>query len=113
MPPAALRVLVMMAFDSRSTPEPRVLSDETRRQLRAAVLELWARSAAGDDALAAALDRMIHEARERALRAEELIVAFKALLADLPELDAGDRRLEAAHFRERLITLSIKAYYGR
>jgi hypothetical protein len=34
------------------------------------------------------------------------------LLAHLPELNAPERRLEAARFRERLITLCIKAYYA-
>jgi plasmid stabilization system protein ParE len=56
---------------------------------------------------------MVREAQARALRAEELIVAFKGLLADLPELGAPERRLEAVHFRERLVTECIRAYYAR
>lgn len=115
----------MMAFDSRSTPEPRTISDATRALLAGAVLHvwndpaLWHRHADGlqapavNAALTRALDETVAEARDRALRAEELIVAFKDLLASLPALNAPDRRLEATHFRERLITECIRAYYTR
>lgn len=119
------RRVVMMAFDSRSTPEPRPISDPVRALLADAVLRAWeepARWQRGADggatsdvgaALAAALGRVVAEARERALRAEEVVVAFKALLASLPELNVPERRLEAVHFRERLITECIRAYYRR
>ena len=103
----------MMAFDSRSTPEPRALSEETLLVLREAVLRLWLQPASSDEALVEAIGRTVHEARDRALRAEEVIVAFKSLLLDLPELGAPDRRLEAVRFRERLVTQCIKAYYER
>lgn len=115
----------MMAFDSRSTPEPRSISAATRAALGAAVVRLWndpARWQAGDgdgrrvrlDAqLVAAVDRTVREAQARALRAEEVIVAFKDLLGELPELLVPERRLEAVHFRERLITECIRAYYAR
>ena len=115
----------MMAFDSRSTPEPRTISEPTRALLGDAVLHvwndptLWRRQPDGLSApavnagLTRALDQMVTEARERALRAEEVIVAFKDLLASLPALNAVERRLEATHFRERLITECIRAYYTR
>jgi hypothetical protein len=101
----------MMAYDSRSTPEPQPLSELTSAALRDAVIRLWHHADDGDAALESAVARMVAEARERNLRAEDLILAFKALLAQLPELNAVDRRLEAVRFRERLITLCIKAYY--
>jgi hypothetical protein len=101
----------MMAYDSRSTPEPRPLEDATVAALREAVMHLWEQPDEGDGPLHAALARMVAESRARALRAEEVIVAFKEILAGLP-LHAGERRLEATHFRERLVTLCIKAYYG-
>ncbi len=111
----------MMAFDSRSTPEPRTISEPARALLADAVLRVWsdpaalqaASGAAGVPALSAALDRVVADARDRALRAEEVIVAFKELLAGLPALNAPERRLEATHFRERLITECIRAYYTR
>lgn len=115
----------MMAFDSRSTPEPRTISEATRALLADAVLRVWndpthwhrgtdaAQTPAVSAALSRALDHMVAEARERTLRAEEVIVAFKELLASLPALNAPARRLEAMHFRERLITECIRAYYTR
>ena len=115
----------MMAFDPRMTPEPRTMSDTTRDALTAAVVRLWndpagwrrvgrdSRRVELDDALVAAVDRMVREAQARALRAEEVVVAFKSLLGALPELAAPERRLEAAHFRERLVTECIRAYYAR
>lgn len=115
----------MMAFDSRSTPEPRTISEATRALLADAVLRVWNdpahwhRGADGGQtpavtaALSRALDEMVAEARDRSLRAEEVIVAFKELLASLPALNAPERRLEATHFRERLITECIRAYYTR
>jgi hypothetical protein len=54
---------------------------------------------------------LVREARDRALRAEDVLVEVKALLSGMPELDAPERRLEVARFREQLITRCIKAYY--
>jgi hypothetical protein len=102
----------MMAYDSRSTPEPRPLGEDTAAALRDAVLQLWNEPAEGDAALQAAITRTIADAREQSLRAEDVIVAFKHLLTHLPELNAPERRMEAVRFRERLITLCIKAYYA-
>lgn len=119
------RPVAMMAFDSRSTPEPRTISEATRTALAAAIVRLWhdpagwqasggeGRRVHLDAELAAAVDRMVREAQARALRAEEVIVAFKDLLGGLPELTAPERRLESAHFRERLVTECIRAYYAR
>lgn len=102
-----------------------MISEATRTLLANAVLHvwndpaLWRRQVDGEQmpavsaALTHALHEMVAEARERALRAEELIVAFKELLAGLPALNAPERRLEATHFRERLITECIRAYYTR
>ena len=102
----------MMAYDSRSTPEPRPLGDATAAALRDAVLRLWSHPTEGDAGLQTAGAQTVAEARQRSLRAEDLILAFKDLLASMPELNAPERRLEAARFRERLITLCIKAYYA-
>ena len=101
----------MMAPDSRSTPEPRLLADDTMAVLRAAVVQLWHQPRGAEDALREALALVTAEARSRALRAEDVIVAFKSLLASLPELHSGPRRMEAVAFQERLVTMCIKAYY--
>ena len=63
-------------------------------------------------AIADPSSEMVAEAQSRALRAEEVLVAFKELLGAIPELAAPERRLEAVHFRERLITECIRAYYA-
>jgi hypothetical protein len=115
----------MMAFDPRSTPETRSISEPTRAALTGAVVRLWhdptgwqrtgseARRVELDADLVSAVDRMVREAQARALRAEEVIVTFKHLLGEIPELTAPERRLEATHFRERLVTECIRAYYAR
>jgi hypothetical protein len=102
----------MMAFDSRSTPEPRSLSDGTLAAMRDAVLRVWNDPDGADPVLQVALAQVVDEARRRTLRAEEVIVSFKSLLASVPELNSPVRRLEGARLRERLITLCIKAYYS-
>jgi hypothetical protein len=103
---------MMMAHESPPLPEHRPLGDDTVAALRAAVLQLWERPDDGDAALHAAFTRMAEEARARSLRAEEVIVAFKDILAGLPALQRGGRRLEASRFREQLVTHCIKAYYA-
>ena len=100
----------MMAPDSRSTPEPRMLAHDTMAVLRAAVIRLW-EDRGSEDELRDALAVVAREARTRSLRAEEVIKAFKSLLGALPELHSGARRMESVAFQERLVTLCIKAYY--
>lgn len=107
----------MMAYDSRSTPEPRAFTEQTRARLHDAVCALWmadsvdARDAAGAS-LGGALARAVAEARERELRAEEVLVTFKALLDELPGADQPGRRFAAVRFREQLVTRCIQAYYS-
>jgi hypothetical protein len=101
----------MMAHDPRLTPEPRPLSDDTLAALRAAILRLWHVRDVEEDELRGALALMADEAHTRALRAEEVIVSLKSLLAELPELSTGPRRMESTRFQERLVTMCIKAYY--
>ena len=102
----------MMAYDSRSTPEPRSLSAETMAALRDAATAQRPDIDVPNESLAEAVRRAANEAQSRTLRVEEVIVALKVLLDSvLPRPGAppqGEDRL-----RERLITLLIKAYYGR
>lgn len=102
----------MMAFDSRSSSDRPRLSDQTVAELREVVLQLWSAPESVDGQLGRALDALVREARERALRAEDVLVAVKGLLADLPQLDDPARRMEGVRFREQLVTRCIKAYYG-
>ena len=102
----------MMAHDSSSSPRPRALSDETTSALRTAVLGHLRRAADDSDALGDAVSRVVAEARERDMRAEELILAFKALYDALPEPASAAVRAEQLRLRERLVTACINAYYG-
>ena len=102
----------MMAPDSRYSPEPRALSEQTLAALRRAVSSHQGRSADSDESLRRAVDAVVAEARARQMRAEELILAFKAVYNALPEPAAAAARAEQLRLREQLITACIKAYYG-
>lgn len=102
----------MMAHDSSSSPPPRILSDETTAALRTAVLGHLRKGPGDGEALGDAVARVVAEARERDMRAEELILAFKALYDALPEPGSAAARAEQMHLRERLVTACINAYYG-
>jgi hypothetical protein len=102
----------MMAHDSRLQPEPRPLSDETLAVLRAAVASHVQRAGDREEGLERAVAAVVREARERTMRPEELIVAFKALYATLPEPPTSAARAEQLRLREQLVTACIRAYYG-
>jgi hypothetical protein len=93
------------------TPESRSLSEPTIDHLRRAVQERRLAPAAGDAALQAALESVAAEARARALRPEELIVALKQVMdeARAPRSTSSDER----HLREWVVTTCIKAYYSQ
>ena len=103
----------MMAHDS-SSQRPRALSDTTTAVLRSAVLGHLGRTpgSASDGALGHAVGLVVAEAREREMRAEDLILAFKALYDALPEPGSAAQRAEQMRLRERLVTACINAYYG-
>lgn len=103
----------MMAHDSRFSPEPRPLSDETLAVLRKAVLGHLERKSDPERELEQAVAAVVDEARERSMRPEELIIAFKALYATLPDPPTIAARAEQLRLRERLVTACIHAYYGR
>jgi hypothetical protein len=103
----------MMAHDSRFSPEPRPLSDETFEVLRTAVLGHFERKSDPEPGLEHAVAAVVEEARERSMRPEELIIAFKALYATLPDPPTTAARAELLRLREQLITACIRAYFGR
>lgn len=101
----------MMSPDSPQKPHPRELSTQTTAALRAAVLHHLERSSDGDASLGRAVAAVVAEAREREMRPEELILAFKNLYDALPESPSAVRRAEQMQLRERLVTACIRAYY--
>lgn len=101
-----------MAPDSRYSPEPRALSEQTLAALRRAVSSHQGRHADSAAAVRLAVDAVVAEARDRQMRAEELILAFKAVYNALPEPITAAARADQLRLREQLITACIKAYYG-
>jgi hypothetical protein len=90
-------------------PEPRPLSESTLEQVRRAIQDRRQSPAAGDGNLQAALSAVALEARERAIRPEELIVALKQLIDELPgtRSNSGEER----RLREWIVTTCIRAYF--
>jgi hypothetical protein len=103
----------MMAHDSRFSPEPRPLSDDTLAVLRTAVLGHLEQNPDPERGLEQAVAAVVDEARERSMRPEELIIAFKALYAALPDPATTAARAEQLRLREQLVTACIRAYYAR
>ena len=101
----------MMAPETPYQPHPRQLSAETTAALRDAVLRHLERGADGDESLGRAVSIVVAEAREREMRAEELILAFKTLYDALPEPKSAVARAEQVHLRERLVSACIRVYY--
>ena len=103
----------MMAPDQPYQPHSRHLSVETTAALRDAVVQHLQRGSDGDDSLGRAVSIVVAEARERDMRAEELILAFKNLYDALPEPKSAVARAEQVNLRERLVSACIRAYYNQ
>ena len=91
------------------TPDPRPLSAHAVEQLRQAIADRRQTPQVGDDALRRALEVVAVEARQRALRPEELIVTLKQVIDDTPgaRLTSGDDR----RLREWIVSTCIRAYF--
>ena len=103
----------MMAPDHPYQPHSRSLSAQTTAALRDAVVQHLERGSDGDDSLGRAVSIVVAEARDREMRAEELILAFKHLYDALPEPKSAVARAEQVHLRERLVSACIRAYYNQ
>jgi len=90
-------------------PESRPLSEATLEQLRTALKDRRQSPAMGNEALQAALEVVAAEARERALRPEELIVTLKQLMDD--PRTARSTSSEDRQLREWVVTTCIRAYF--
>ena len=62
--------------------------------------------------LNALLKRVAREAREKNIRAEELLVSFKQLWNSLAEATRARPADQFERMRETLVTICIKAYYA-
>lgn len=87
-------------------------SSETLRVVQAALRAYLARSA-GDDRVCEAFTELAREADARQLRAEGVLIAFKKIWNEMPEVQSlpgpGDRERILTH----LVKLCINAYYTR
>lgn len=65
-----------------------------------------------DPDLASVLRQIVIEARNRHIRAEQLVVILNKVWSTLPDAPYAIDREAQSLVRQRLITLCIKAYYG-
>jgi hypothetical protein len=91
------------------TPDPRPLSAHTIEQLRQAIHDRRQAPAGGDEALRVALEAVAAEARQRALRPEELIVTLKQVIDEAP--GARSSSTEDRRLREWIVSTCIRAYF--
>jgi hypothetical protein len=101
---------MMMAFDAGHTPPSR-LDDATVAAVRDALREYLA-DGSRSGPLQAALLRMSTEARERDMRAEQLLVLLKDSWSALPEVRAMTDNAEQVRLLQRVVTMCIKEYYS-
>ncbi len=92
------------------TPDPRPLSAQTVEQLRQAIQDRRQTPAVGEDALRRALEAVAAEARQRALRPEELIVTLKQVIDEA--LGARPSSSDDRRLREWIVSTCIRAYFG-
>ena len=94
--------------DSEGGPYP---SRESLELLRAALSGYIARR---DEApVCEALAVLAREAQERKLYAERMLVAFKRVWSEMPEVQAMPSEKERKALLDRLVKLCIDAYYSR
>lgn len=88
------------------------LSETTMKELRTALIEQLKRPDAPTPELASLLRKLAHEAREKSIPPEALIVTFKKLWNSLAESLRPQNADQYERVRERLVTLCIQAYYA-
>ena len=100
----------MQAQAGAGSPLP--VSGSTVARLRTVLTRQVEHPDAADPELAPVLRQIVTEARNRQIRAEQLVVILKNVWDSLPEARYAIDREAQAQVRQRLITLCIKAYYG-
>lgn len=82
------------------------------KELRTALTEQLKRPDGPTPELAKLLRKVGHEAREKGIPPEELIVVFKQLWNSLAESLRPQNADQYERVRQRLVTLCIQAYYA-
>ena len=88
------------------------LSESTMKELRTALTEQLKRPDGPTPELAELLRKVAREAHDQKIPAEELIVIFKQLWNSLAESLRPQNADQSERIRQRLVTLSIQAYYA-
>ena len=99
---------MMMAHQSGNTP-PR-LAEETLAAVREALGRSLEGAASGDE-LRVALRDMAREARDRGLRAEQILIVLKELWGTVPQVRRASGREQQTALLQRAVTTCINEYY--
>lgn len=94
-----------------STSDRPTLSAESLQALEAAMLSYSANGTA-PSSLEPALRRIADEAREKKVRAEQLLIALKDVWFSLPSLGRTGTPDEQNAMLQRIVSLSVRAYYS-
>jgi hypothetical protein len=101
----------MVAYDSRRVPDPsQLLRQETVDELRAALAAQARARAEPTERLANAIRAAAHEARERTLQPEALIIQIKQLADDAGLLSEPDQHARS-DFRTWMVRTLLQAYF--
>lgn len=87
-------------------------SDETLRVVRTALRDYLA-GAVDDEGVCNAFTELAREADARQLRAEGVLVAFKKIWNEMPEVQSLPARGDRERILTHLVKLCINAYYTR
>ena len=87
------------------------LSESTLKELRTALIDQLKKPEAPTSELVSLLRRIGREAREKNVRPEQLIIAFKELWNSLAESLRPQNSDQNEKVRQQLVTLCIQAYY--
>jgi hypothetical protein len=82
------------------------------KELRTALTDQLKRPDGPTPELASLLRKVAHEARDKSIPPEELIVIFKRLWNSLSESLRPQNADQYERVRQRLVTLCIQAYYA-
>jgi hypothetical protein len=104
---------MMMQHDTGPIP-PNALAKETVEAVRLALQREVARGATSEAApeLHAALYTMAAEARLKAVPPEQLLITLKNAWLAIAEVENARDHTEKARVLQRIVTISIKAYFG-
>ena len=107
----------MVPQGSNFTPDgARALSAETMEALRVVIADRWREADGAEARLAEVLSRAAHEARERSMQPEELLVMLRRLEEEMiarPGTLRGTDPDARRRFREWLVQSCLRAYFGR